>query len=187
MSSASVRGFALSRASFTLISLRRATIAFSAAASFLRVSSDPITILRCFLLSTGQDSLHRYSQTSGPRRREDRMRLPFCIAAPWVRPKVLRHGLLYRHNIGNRRGVVCSSSVTSGWNTDLRAMEWLVSRDIESDIAFLRRYPAVCVTPGLQDKRWRTQSWRGCRFSIVCATPTTRPSNIAHLGRISIC
>ena len=33
---------------------------------------------------------------------------------------------------------MCSSSVTSGWNTDLRAMEWLVSRDIESDIAFLR-------------------------------------------------
>lgn len=31
----------------------RATIAFSAADSSLRVPSDPITILRCFLLSPG--------------------------------------------------------------------------------------------------------------------------------------
>jgi hypothetical protein len=67
--------------------------------------------------------------------------LPHAICSPlqevWSRqPGPLLTGLLYRHNIGtNRRGVVCSSSVTSGWNTDLRAMEWLVSRDIESDIS----------------------------------------------------
>ena len=43
-------------------------------------------------------------------------------------------------------------------------------------IAFLRRCPDVCVTPELQDKRWRTQSSRGWYSPIVCATPTTRPS-----------
>jgi hypothetical protein len=31
------------------------------------------------------------------------------------------------------------------------------------------------VTPELQDKRRRKQSSLGCRFSIICATPTTRP------------
>ena len=76
---------------------------------------------------------------------------------------MLRYGLLYRHNIGtNRWAVVYSSFVTSGWDLDLRPMEWLVKCDIESDIAFLRRCPDVCVTPELQDKRWRTQSSRGC-------------------------
>ncbi len=32
------------------------------------------------------------------------------------------------------------------------------------------------VTPELQHKRWRIQSSRGCGLSIVCTTPTTRPS-----------
>jgi hypothetical protein len=42
-----------------LMSLRRAAIAFRAADLSLKVSSDPTTILRCFLFAPEQDSLQR--------------------------------------------------------------------------------------------------------------------------------
>jgi DNA polymerase-3 subunit epsilon len=71
-----------SRASFELISRFNSEIAWRADSSSFKSSTEPTTILRCFLLSPGRDSLHLYSQTSGPRRRGARMRLPFCIASP---------------------------------------------------------------------------------------------------------
>ena len=43
-----------------------AAIDFSAADSSLGILSDPMTILRCFLVCPEQDSLQPYSQTSGP-------------------------------------------------------------------------------------------------------------------------
>jgi hypothetical protein len=100
---------------------------------------------------------------------------------------VLRYGLLHRHNIGtNRWSVVCSSLVTSGWDLDLRSMEWLVNCDIESDIAFLRRCP---VAPDQQDKRWREQSLRGkLTFQSARATrrATARTGWLVDIARIRV-
>src|SRR6266478_8051368 len=89
------------------MSIRKAAIDFSAADSSLRVSSVPITILGCLLVCPEQDSLQRYSQTSGPRRRDERMRLPFCMVAPLFR-------WLYRHNIGTKWGSSLWSAVSGG-------------------------------------------------------------------------
>src|SRR5260370_29045826 len=76
----------------------------------------------------------------------------------------------------NRRAVVCSSLVTSRWDSIYARWRGLLIA-ISSLMSLSSGDVQQCaVTPELQDKRWRKQSLLGCRFSIVCATPKTRPS-----------
>ena len=58
---------------------RNAEIAWRAADSSANCSTDPRTILRCFLLPSALGSRHLNSQTSGPRCRSARITLPFCM------------------------------------------------------------------------------------------------------------
>ncbi len=78
---------------------------------------------------------------------------------------------------------MCSSSVTSGWNTDSRAMEWLVSRDIESDIAFLRQW----LGGGIDSKQpWRISVVeRNPERYGVCERTKTTTSSKSNFPRLS--
>ena len=72
-------GDGLSSGSARLISWRSAVTATIADDWSVNWLTEPITSLRCFNLPAGPGSRHLYSQTSAPRMRDARIRLPFCI------------------------------------------------------------------------------------------------------------
>lgn len=65
---------------------------------------EPITILRCFRLPSAPASRHLNSQTSGPRKRVDRVILPFCIASPFLPLVLAKQDFLGRTAIVSNRG-----------------------------------------------------------------------------------
>lgn len=119
------------------MSLRNATIDFNAADSSFRESSVPITILRCFLFCPEQDSLQRYSQTSGPRRREERMRLPFCMAASHLGGCI---GTILAQ-MGRRHLIIACERLAAAQSSGRFGRGLRIE---PSGTAFLRRCPAVC-------------------------------------------